>query len=479
MANIKIGEQIKTLVCIDNQVRSSDRKAKMQCNVCGYTGEYDIYSVKKSHRPCRLCSHFGKYTFEHIEGGVKVNAYKENNNAVIGWVFTEKGDDFYKYPKNTVRFKCLTCGNVFDIPLKELRSWGEIKCPRCINISNNVKSKSTVTKPNTKKIPVKENAIPKMTPISKNVEKNNMRASLTNTNQVYMDNKNLKLEVKKDDEFIGKKFGTLEVVSVYYKLADGIKTRTNKVRCKCSVCGMEDEYDRYKLNANNYGCKICKQMDTKLYKGKNEQVRDMTGTVINGLKIIKQVQDKNGVWLGEYQCVHCKNKGKAVLVLLNNKEVFCDKCMELGSKAVGVECPNCGLKFTVPYKTLYKSPITKKCVRCKGDVNLQVERTLMDDASTFRNVLGKYSKMGLGLSDIKTDSRLAKFGSVFINRNGDRCYNCYCIEHRQELVLSESEIEEFNHKQCTCEDVEFYKLLNIPVKIKKKEKSIDDIMESK
>lgn len=472
MAKLKVGERVDTLICVEENIKSDSRKVGMKCNLCGYYGEYDGYSVQKSSKPCRLCSHFGKYTIEHIENGKKVPAYIENNNMVIGWVYTKEGEDAYKYPKNTVRFKCLTCGNVFDITLKDLRSWGEVKCSRCKNLkrNNNIKNKSVE--------PVKIKSSQEVFNKDTNTKSKVDMPKKDVYNNSYLTNKNLKIEDKKD-ELVGKKYGTLEVISVYYTIdKNNIRKPSNRIKCRCTICGMEDEYDKYKVKKDST-CKICKQMDTKLYKGKNEQVRDMVGTVVNRLKILKQTQNENGAWIGEYQCLSCKTKNKAALVKLSNKEVYCSKCMELGAKPVSMECPECGHRMNILYKTLYTSSIKQRCPRCKSLIDLTVERSLIDDSNTFRNVLGKYSKMGLGLTDIQTDTRLAKFGSVFINRKGERCYNCYCIEHRQELVLSESEIEEFNHKQCNCDNVEFYKLLNIPTKIKKKERSVDDILGSK
>lgn len=476
MASIKVGDKIKNMVCILDKTPSG--RVRLQCNICGCIGDYDRYSVVTSKQPCRVCRHFGKYTFDHIEDGKNIEGYTENNNKVIRWAFQKENEDIMKLPLNTVVFKCKDCGNIFGASLTELRGWGEVKCPTCKN-KPNIVNKTKIMAGSDRKIRAKIDADKKLE--SKNdIEKTK---NLSDDTASYF-GKNLMIEDKKD-ELVGKVFGTLEIISVILLKKGSSISSTNRVKCRCKICGMEEEYDKFKVTHTQTTCKMCKKMETKLYKGKNEKIRDMVGTVVNGLKITAQKQNENGTWIGEYTCLNCKTKGKAALVKLSTKDVYCKKCMEgSGVKPMQIYCDECGNKINVPYRILYGTKVAGRqsfaiCPRCKHKVDFKIESALLDDQSTFRNVLNSYTKLGLGLSDIDTDSRLAKFGDVFINRKGERCYNCYCIEHRQELVLSESEIDEFNHKQCNCEDVNFYKLLNIPTKVKRTEKSVDDILESK
>lgn len=491
MATIKKGDVIKNMLCIDEKTPSG--RVRLQCEICKYTGDYDRYNVLSAKQPCRMCRHFGKYTFDHVENMKKVKGYVENNNKVIGWTYRKENEDAMKFPLNTVVFKCNDCGNTFSIGLSALRSWGEVKCPYCNNKSKIVENIAKI-KPVNKSIDSKKvikndikdknNEKDEAIKIKQNTQKNILESQLGSSGGYGI--KDVKLEDKKD-ELVGKTFGTLTVLSaIVMKSGSGEILKTDKLRCKCTICGMEEEYNRYKVKNQQVTCKICKKMETKLYKGKNEQIRNMVGTVVNGLKITAQKENENGTWVGEYTCLYCKTKDKAALVKLSSKEVFCKTCMGgTGAKPVPIYCPECGNKINVNYRMLYGSRLNPEkasstiCPRCKHRIDHKVERALLDDQSTFRNVLNSYTKLGLGLNDIDTDSRLAKFGDVFVNRKGEKCYNCYCIEHRQELVLSESEIEEFDHKQCNCDDVNFYKLLNMPTKIKRKEKSIDDIMEEK
>lgn len=475
MASIKVGDQVKNMVCINDNTPSG--RIRMKCNICGYIGDYDKYNIASTKQPCRVCRHFGKYTFDHMEGTQRVVGYIENNNKVISWANKKENEDAMKLPLNTVVFKCGDCGKTFGLSLQELRSWGEVNCPFCHNKKKVISDRTKIEQKQPVKIAPNASKTKIEAPVGKIDKSKNLGDRLGKSAQYNISGVNIE-DTK--DELVGNTFGTLKVISAIVVKRDGNTEKTERVKCKCSICGMEEEYNRYKVKNLQATCKICKKMETKLYKGKNEQIRNMVGTITNGLKITGQKQNENGTWIGEYTCLNCKTKDKAALVKLSNKEVLCKKCMAgTGVKPIIMYCPNCGNKISVPYRMLYTSEYGTVCPQCKKKLDYKIERALLDDQGTFRNVLNNYTKLGLGLSDISTDSRLAKFGDVFINRKGERCYNCYCIEHRQELVLSESEIEEFDHKQCNCDNVEFYKLLNIPTKFKRKEKSIEDIFDEK
>ena len=56
---------------------------------------------------------------------------------------------------------------------------------------------------------------------------------------------------------------------------------------------------------------------------------------------------------------------------------------------------------------------------------------------------------------------IIRFRKAYTGRNGENYYFCKCINHETEMILSSSEIEEFNHKECNGEFKQSNSFFNI------------------
>ena len=290
----------------------------------------------------------------------------------------------------------------------------------------------------------------------------------------FIPNKN---KVKMTPNMIGYKLGTLTVTHYFVGATqvDDIQSK-NRFICKCSTCGSNLIKSFSALYEKKTAtCEICSLQNKESNTMTTEELESKIGKVYNNSTIIGVNEDGFILKCG----IHNKKADYFTVspldLKLNTNNSWCPKCMA-EYKLIKVSCPNCGEELGQMTAARYfagsNNPV--RCKTCGSSVNINEVKYFNDKNREYYNVLSKYEKKELGFKEIDRDSEVAKYCMAYIGTDGNPRYNCYCMKHNQELVLTDAEYEAYSkgrHKYCDIEESKFISM--IPTKTPKVKKTLE------
>lgn len=483
------------------------------CRLCNYTWkptntEYsDLLDNKKV--TCPMC----RLTKEHapgkpIETTGPLSKYIVDTMVMGAMVSILRNED--KYKDYMVPIRSLECGHIFTVKSRYFYSW--MKEPECLKchperaskLSDMDQAESVPTKvevkPNTSKI--YDTQKPKVESIDSEVDKN----------------KKLKEQIEKDMmSLVGKDQNNSTII--------GTDIANAEVIIHCNICGKEKHisYATYKKNTED--SLIC--ADCKLKKPTLENLyTKYVGKVFNGMKITDVYRGGNKHTLCTVQCIDNKEheyKNKELGVIINNR-FYCPDCTGYGKRDIanieriasmvrmackrffeqkyntsGINRDNFGynsyrkvpVSSPVPVgitaQQFYEEAIKqgksicdfciwrKQCIytgetktmisyiSSQADLLDNINEAKSDIASRCPSIYSPMFMEGAAVCDVDVTRELIMLRDAYRGRDKLIYRFCKCIKHGTELLMSETEILDFDHNECMDTDkkvVRFFDLDN-------------------
>lgn len=433
------------------------KRIKCRCRTCGHEAWYDNkHDLGKMVIPCNMCK-----IFDELDKTPKGDYVPVKCEPFI--------DEHGKLTAKVI-CKCKKCGYVVRVTLDNYKEGKDkVKCKEC-----------GTNKSGVKKIQPKKVASAKKE--STNTRVNSTRIQMRND---YRDENNF---IDTSDSRVGATAGMLKILG---RLDIGIYSDSKKdakYLCVCNSCHKTADYSSRHLAKSDARCKLCLSASEMEFNDTPEdEIGVYKGLIFNGLKIKKWYRDSDDKYKCIVKCCTCKEETEQDLYLVKSGDVLCKNCMDIGNAYKNAKnpkivllCqnPECNGEIVLDYRQFYSNSHAR-CPECKKELNLIGERGLRDSDMVLRDNLNPYLNKGLKLSKIHGLKQLAVFGEAFKNRDDEMCYNCLCLNHNQEMVLTEKEIDKFNHQYCTGSKAKFMSMFKyaadeVTPNSKKAEKEIVD-----
>lgn len=238
--------------------------------------------------------------------------------------------------------------------------------------------------------------------------------------------------------------------------------------CACSNCHpkknyKKEEVDRERKNLNNLSNNI-----------------DYYGMIKNNLMCIDHKYHFNEAKIPviNVKCVICKKESEIYLNSFLNNSPFCDNCINW---KINTSCPKCHKQeVAITVKDLmiaeFKAESTKMnssthCKSCGEEVTyaaLKREFTQLIREEIIKEIYKGYTPTELVTT--KTGDEIFKFSDNYVGTNKERYYTCMCLKHNKMMVLTDKEMDTYDHRYCADTRMKGYK----QHKIKPKASNIND-----
>jgi hypothetical protein len=385
---------------------------------------------------------------------------------IIGSLYQRKKnkynvDEIYT-ETDTVVCKCKNCGTVKLVRSDQITNFDAIYCNLCKN-GYNTKNNTDV-----------QNTWDKMkSVISSIVNKAENRTHIKeNYNTRLFDKKQaIRMKAKYTDS-------EREIQTVSYKVGEKMKKAFEKVKalnpdfeiegftvngaeytvkCSCTKCG-NDVSIPSSLKKKQVECQGCKELRINPnYRG--VYLKNNVNICKNNMIVTKDFGRKV-----EVTCRLCSTKYTVSKYDWMYGNIYCDVDHDLLDMTI--ICDKCGnypeLKTSelIKYKGDGTEPIICNC--CKnpvmhtdenGDKKYLTFGDMIADMSGTDSKTTRSRNFGIAIKELKsttsTINSLCRSNTVlYVDAKGERYYNCRCLEHNQNMILTDNEIDNFNHSQC-------------------------------
>ena len=285
-------------------------------------------------------------------------------------------------------------------------------------------------------------------------------------------------KVRMYPNMIGYKLNTLEVTHYFVgDVSHADLVTKNRFICKCSECGNNLVKSFSALYEKKTAvCEICALKGTGEYDLTSDELEGKIGKVYNNSTIVGVSGSKFIMRCG----IHNKKVDEFAVdpmdLKFNTVKSWCPKCIK-EYKTIKVTCPNCGEELGQMSAEKYFRGLNTslKCKSCGESINVNEVKYFNDKNREYFTALSKYNKKNMGFREIDRDSEVAKYCMAYVGTDGNARFNCYCMKHRQELVLTDAEYEMYKrgkHKYCECDESAFISM--IPTKAPKVVKTLEN-----
>lgn len=222
---------------------------------------------------------------------------------------------------------------------------------------------------------------------------------------------------------------------------------TLKLKTVCQVCGIENTV-KVQKDANKVECEGCNELKQNLnFIGKYS--RNWLGLTKNNLVVIEQKGLECNV-----RCKMCKAvKEKIRLYDILNGKVYCN--CTYGNLDDIYYCDKCNKTMSIKLSSLIENTDNSKeiiCNNCKEESGITYQEVINEqNASDLKSTT--CNRLNISLKDYKnsvinTDNLIKDKESLYVGWDGKEYFRCRCINHNTDMILSETEIEMFSHKEC-------------------------------
>lgn len=464
------------------------------CRLCNFQWnadqqEYDDLLSKRK-VTCPIC----RLTKEHIPG-VPIESTGKLSKYIIDPMIRSallpviKNDD--KYKDYNVPIKSLACGHLFTIKSRYMNSW--LKDPECLKCNPNKASSLSDEQEIKIAQPIKPKATVKDT---QNIVQTKDVTQRISREQIESDMKQLIGQESTDSVIIDVDINNAEVI------------------IHCKNCGKERHiaYATYKKHSDD--CLTCP--DCRIDKPKLEEIyTKYIGKIFNGMRISDIYKGGNKHTLCTVQCLENKDhvfKDKELGIIINNR-FYCPTCTGNGKRDIAevrrierifnIACRkflsrtsmrsiNYGYnrndiqdKLNVTADEFYKLALRQGgsiCDYCKNKGTCKVEHStetsisyitgqadLLDSindakiavSSHYPSIYGPNMREGASVCDIDIPRELIMFRDAYRGRDKLVYRFCKCIKHGTEMLLSETEILDFDHQCCLDANKRFVRFFDL------------------
>lgn len=235
----------------------------------------------------------------------------------------------------------------------------------------------------------------------------------------------------------------------YYVRAEiiGSKKVVTLICKKCGYVIVKKSPDKNYSVPECGGCKI--RLKHKGYLGKCQLSQKYM--VYNGIEIIKQYTDPVKGYLCDIKCAICGRqdsvvKGVYLIDVINGKYFHDCDYPEIIHK-----CENCGNQVQLTIKEIVTTNNTKcsKCGKPLDNTELRFKILLYDRNLIINKVRKAMDEEGpISKIMIWSNNTLLYDQIPIYRRNGENYHRCFCITHGLRLILSETEIYNYNCEKC-------------------------------
>lgn len=452
------------------------------CLCCGTKQVFDMYTLKNTKIPCTECADAVKLGIlpENYTPGMKVDV---NKLSPLGGNFRITGISASADSGIMIGLRCTKCLNSGKMRLSDIKKIGpdNLKCTKCGSRSYtdrymSIKSETPDNNTDFNKIIEDAIATQNVTVLSRYGSFSRYSLSIADGNSIHTENdvtgfiprKTLGLKI----DNIGLTLGTLTVEAIYIKgLPDDARANIRYV-CKCSKCNsyVIASYNGLKVTkkAKCDACKISNRINQGIVSD-SAVARSLIKTYHNNSLVLSSSL-VDGTLILDMRCkYHKKNIYKVAYgdLKADLPSSWCPLCMKENKQIdFACACPSCGKYIgKKSVKMIYGKPKDDR-IRCSSCGKMLYTDQLMaisDKNNQWMDALNRYNGKNYGFRGIDRQSEVARYCMAYVGRDGKPRYNCYCLKHNQDLILTDEEIERYNHKYCDCEESKF--LCRIPTKI--------------
>jgi len=338
------------------------------------------------------------------------------NKVVKGYMHT-----LYNTPKKVV-LKCRDCGGYTFTGFSTNIFSSSVICSNC----------STDTNKDTLGNPVK------MQPVSVVDSRKKIKNSRSILQGIgsKLDEIKSKPEYKKDFDSVKSFRSDCVVVDAQYN--DKSSDSEIDLTLVCSRCGSILTYNRNMADIEK-NCK-CTSGDKTPFVGKMHQ--NWVGSIHNFLIITYQEG-----YMCDVKCHVCgaEHKDLSLYDVLQGK---C--CCSCSYSVIDTECDDCGNFSAFKLKDVIRGA-KLKCSECKKVLDRGL--VLLDISASDKRLSFKRLNSGTASLVPANDSNLLREqqeSPLYIGRDGEKHYRAMCFEHNKSIILTEQEIQNYNHEYCDC-----------------------------
>ena len=386
---------------------------------------------------------------------VKISVKCRNCGKTENYTIDRDSDGKYDTLNKIKQFSCLGCG-IAPSQIEELLI-KKLKASKLTNIKQGINDYI-----NTGKILVLNRDFSDygtVKSINYNIIANNKNKYI-NTN-MFVPKEGFKLT----PNIVGKTYGTMTVQGVEVNALDHNNVPDNgRYICECSACKQTVRMTYSELKRNKK-CELCAFGDKLKANVDKVDLNSYVGRIVNNC-LVKDLSD-DGIFT--MSCLTHNSKDKNFTVRAYNmvnyrNSVICPACNTSDKEMRRYwRCTNCGaenLSVGDAYDIYGAGKF--RCKKCKAEIDKSIVNLQADRDAEELNALNKYINKNKGFRGIDADSHVAKFCMAYIGTDGKPRYNCYCLRHKQELLLTEDEYNDYanKHKYCEKEYSKFISMVN-------------------
>lgn len=392
--------------------------------------------------------------FEKLPIGKVYGDYK-----IIGYI-GRYGTNGYKQKPKEVVYQCIKCGNYRVLDIKSASTMTSLICGSCNRIKREAADRVRTT--------IAEIKLTKRKAAERQLQREEQKKEKLEQREIERANRQIEKEQKKQAEAIEKEQEKREKLALKEEkkrenFKETLKSRypNSYIHLKplksseeieavmiCKKCGTVTPYSKH-LRGKGENCPGCEKMKLNpFYKGLC--MKDYSNTVFNGLRIIKQYVNERG-FMCDAVCRYCGKEFNNVAVYdVIMRELYCD-CKY---SVIDIYCPSCGKPIAVTKDDIAK--MKTEGIICKCGCNIKKseilnEVVIEDTSQTMRDkakAAGEAFK-AVGNVEICSDTQLIREREpLYAGTDGKMYYRCTCMKHNTTLILSEEEIENYEHEQC-------------------------------
>lgn len=221
------------------------------------------------------------------------------------------------------------------------------------------------------------------------------------------------------------------------------------VKAQCVKCGQITQFKESQFNENSK-CEKCDKL-----KDSNKNILNninWIGYIKNNMEVIGVIKDTDGVLKAKIKCLICESESIIPLVsFIYEKEIVCNNCADAKLNMICPLCKKPHINITprnlykIREETTYLACNNKKDKVALTEVAMQHEMQVKLDSIRKRYKGYTLEQRFEGRGEIAT---ILKFKEGYIGTNGEEYNTCMCLEHNKMMVLNDNEIMQYKHEYC-------------------------------
>lgn len=361
---------------------------------------------------------------------------QEHIQQIIGYIGVYGKNGNKKTPTSVV-FKCINCGNILIKEMKGVLHTSGMACLIC---------RDTHSESIARVREAKREANDKIKDQAKRKEESAQKAAVVEEQrQALKMHKQEEMDKMRGEKAYNQQLDKIKAANPGYFVIDRLNGDKLEVKLICAKCGTIAKISEYHNRHSVGKCQGCETLqDNPYYKG--VYGRDYVDKIFNRLVVVNQYPSEKG-YLCDVQCVGCSKPYKGVYLYdVINRQIHCD----CDKADVSYDCPKCGAPTYTPIRKIQDGCV---CSRCGYEISAK----LLKDEAVYEEVKWSFarraraleSKLNYKITEPLSEQQIVKETiALYAGTDGREYFRCACIQHNLQLILSDVEIDNFDHSQC-------------------------------